>query len=68
MSEIMNNSTTLLQKEIKDIKTTKISVKGDDLTKVSLVSYSVGHFLNDLCASFWFYYLGYYLVHIRKIA
>lgn len=65
MSEIMNSS--LIEKEIKDINSSKITVKGDDLTKVSLFAYSVGHVLNDLCASFWFYYLGYYLVHIRKL-
>ena len=65
MSEIMN--TSLIANEIKDINNSKIKVKGDDLTRISLFAYSVGHFLNDLCASFWFYYLGYYLVHIRKL-
>lgn len=46
----------------------KIKVKGDDLTDLSCFSYSIGHFLNDVCASCWFNFLGYYLVHIRGLS
>lgn len=46
----------------------KIKVKGDDLTPVSIASYSVGHFQNDICASCWFNFLSYYLVHIKEIS
>lgn len=45
----------------------KIRVKGDDLTPISTLSYSVGHFQNDICASCWFNFMSYYLVHIRQM-
>jgi Na+/melibiose symporter-like transporter len=45
----------------------KIKVKGDDLTKVNIFSYGIGHFLNDLCAACWFFFLSYYLVDIINI-
>jgi Na+/melibiose symporter-like transporter len=45
----------------------KIKVKGDDLKTKNIVSYGVGHFMNDLCASCWFYFLSYYLIEILKI-
>jgi hypothetical protein len=34
----------------------------DDLDKWSIYGYGVGHFLNDLTASFWFKYITIYLV------
>lgn len=46
----------------------KIKVKGDDLTPLSIFSYSIGHFLNDICASCWFNFLSYYLVHIKLMS
>lgn len=49
-------------------ETKKIEVKGDDLTTVSILSYSIGHFLNDICASCWFNFLSYYLVNIRMLS
>jgi Na+/melibiose symporter-like transporter len=45
----------------------KIKVKGDDLKTKNIVSYGVGHFMNDLCASCWFYFLSYYMIEILKI-
>ena len=45
----------------------KIKVKGDDLTRVNIYSYGIGHFMNDLCASCWFFFLSYYLKDIIKI-
>jgi Na+/melibiose symporter-like transporter len=45
----------------------KIKVKGDDLTKLNMLSYGIGHFMNDLCASCWFFFLSYYLKDIVKI-
>jgi Na+/melibiose symporter-like transporter len=45
----------------------KIKVKGDDLTKLNILSYGIGHFQNDLCASCWFFFLSYYLKDIVKI-
>lgn len=45
----------------------KIKVKGDDLTPVSTISYSIGHFQNDICASCWFNFMSYYTVHILQI-
>lgn len=33
------------------------SVMAESLTLVKRLSYAVGHFLNDLCASMWFTYL-----------
>ena len=45
----------------------KIRVKGDDLTKLHIFSYGIGHFMNDLCASCWFFFLSYYLKDIVKI-
>jgi Na+/melibiose symporter-like transporter len=55
----MENSLTSKEK--------KILVKGDDLTKINIFSYGVGHFMNDLCASCWFFFLSYYLANIIKI-
>jgi Na+/melibiose symporter-like transporter len=45
----------------------KLKVKGDDLTKKNIYSYGIGHFMNDLCASCWFYFLSYYLIEILKL-
>lgn len=45
----------------------KISVKGDDLRKLNIYSYGIGHFMNDLCASCWFFFLSYYLIEIVDI-
>jgi Na+/melibiose symporter-like transporter len=45
----------------------KIRVKGDDLTPVTTISYSIGHFQNDICASCWFNFMSYYTVHILQI-
>jgi len=43
---------------------TKIPVKGDDLKKINIYSYGMGHLMNDLCASCWFFFLSYYLIKI----
>jgi Na+/melibiose symporter-like transporter len=48
-------------------KERKISVKGDDLRKSNIYSYGIGHFMNDLCASCWFFFLSYFLIEIVKI-
>jgi Na+/melibiose symporter-like transporter len=45
----------------------KIKVKGDDLKRKNIVSYGIGHFLNDLCASCWFFFLSYYLTDILAL-
>ncbi len=45
----------------------KIPVKGDDLTRVSIFFYGIGHFMNDLCAACWFFFLSYYLKDILKL-
>ena len=50
----------------KDSKKEKIKVKGDDLKPVNIFSYSIGHFLNDICASCWFNFLLYYLKSIMN--
>lgn len=33
----------------------------DALGAIGVWAYSVGHFMNDLCACLWFLYLTYYL-------
>lgn len=48
-------------------KNNKLKVKGDDLTPISTFSYSIGHFQNDICASCWFNFMGYYCKYIRKM-
>ena len=45
----------------------KIPVKGDDLRKSNIYSYGIGHFMNDLCASCWFFFLSYFLMEIVDI-
>lgn len=45
----------------------KIKVKGDDLSNKTIYSYGIGHFMNDLSASCWFFFLPYYLTEIKKI-
>ncbi len=37
---------------------------GDDLKKKNIWAYGIGHFLNDICACIWFFYLPYYLIEI----
>ena len=36
----------------------------DDLSNKNVWSYGVGHFMNDICASSWFFFLSYYLIQI----
>jgi Na+/melibiose symporter-like transporter len=48
-------------------KQQKIPVKGDDLRKTNIYSYGIGHFMNDLCASCWFFFLSYFLIEIVDI-
>jgi len=48
-------------------KQQKIPVKGDDLRKTNIYSYGIGHFMNDLCASCWFFFLSYFLIEIVNI-
>lgn len=45
----------------------KIQVIGDDLNTVNIWSYGIGHFMNDMCASTWFFYFSYYLIQIVKL-
>lgn len=51
-------------KEVDTSKTKKIKVYGDDLLIKNIWSYGVGHFMNDICASSWFFFLSYYLIKI----
>lgn len=46
----------------------KIKVKGDDLNKLNLYSYGIGHVLNDITASCWFNFLPYFLTEIISIS
>jgi Na+/melibiose symporter-like transporter len=62
-----NKDLTGTSDKIKEEPSRKIQVKGDDLTKVNIYSYGIGHYMNDLCASCWFFYLSYYLKDIVKI-
>lgn len=48
-------------------KSEKIRVYGDDLKIRNVWSYGVGHFMNDICASSWFFLLSYYLIQIIQI-
>lgn len=48
-------------------KSEKIRVYGDDLKIRNIWSYGVGHFMNDICASSWFFLLSYYLIQIIQI-
>ena len=48
-------------------QTEKIKVVGDDLKFKNVWSYGVGHFMNDICASSWFFFLSYYLIQIIKL-
>lgn len=42
-------------------------MKFDGLTKLNIVGYGVGHFINDLAAAGWFNYLTIYLKSINPI-
>ena len=48
-------------------KSEKIRVYGDDLKTRNIWSYGFGHFMNDICASSWFFLLSYYLIQIIQI-
>lgn len=48
-------------------KSEKIKVYGDDLKIRNIWSYGFGHFMNDICASSWFFLLSYYLIQIIQI-
>ena len=48
-------------------KSEKIQVYGDDLKITNIWSYGFGHFMNDICASSWFFLLSYYLIQIIQI-
>ena len=39
----------------------------DGVDKKVLAGYAVGHLANDLCASMWFIYLSYYLLHVVEL-
>lgn len=39
-------------------------VQPDGLKRVHIMAYSVGHLLNDLCASMWFVYLTWYIQNV----
>ncbi len=43
------------------------NMKFDGLSKLNLLGYGVGHFVNDLCAAGWFNYLTIYLKSINPI-
>jgi len=62
-NDINNASNGLQQSQNQE----KLLVKGDDLTPVSIFSYSIGHFQNDICASCWFNFMTYYLLYIREM-
>lgn len=49
---------------------TRGSSVGDLLrvSRLTAASYSVGHFLNDACASLWFSYLLFYLEHAQRLS
>ena len=34
------------------------------MTDTEIRAYSVGHFMNDLCAALWMMYLNYYLLYV----
>jgi Na+/melibiose symporter-like transporter len=36
----------------------------DGLRRVHVIAYSIGHLLNDLCASIWFVYLTWYIKNV----
>lgn len=44
--------------------TSKPKFIGDDLKSKNIWAYGVGHFLNDIFASIWFFFLSYYLIQI----
>jgi Na+/melibiose symporter-like transporter len=52
---------------MEDNSNKKIAVKGDDLNQANIFSYGIGHFMNDLTASCWFFFLPYFLIEIVKI-
>jgi Na+/melibiose symporter-like transporter len=37
------------------------------MSRLQILAYSIGHFLNDLCASMWFTYLMIYLEKVVKM-
>lgn len=39
----------------------------DILTRVQVIAYGVGHFLNDLTAAIWFFYLLFYLKNVAPV-
>lgn len=55
-----------LNKEISDMPDAK-DFKFDELTKMNVFGYGVGHFINDLAAAGWFNYLTIYLKSINPI-
>lgn len=40
------------------------TLKLDNLNKIQVFGYSIGHFQNDLCAALWFNYLLYFLKNV----
>lgn len=65
-----DNFNTLIKKSnkenLKELKE-KIKVKGDDMNRIIILGYSIGHFFNDICCACWFYFFSYYLVHILDL-
>ena len=45
----------------------KFKCKYDSLNNHSIIAYAMGHFYNDLCASYWFTYLIFYLKEVLKL-
>ena len=62
----MSNNDTVAQGERNEglIGVEEQPMKRDALTETQIKAYSVGHFMNDLCASMWFIYLNYYLLYV----
>ncbi len=46
----------------------KIKIKGDDLERINIYGYSVGHVINDITCTLCFNYLLYFLTEIIQIS
>ena len=67
VSRVTGLSSLFLQRNDSESESTEgdgEAIARDGISPLVLSGYAVGHCANDLCASLWFLYLGYYLIEV----
>lgn len=71
---IQSSSTALIESSSTVFKDTDMfdrpvseSMERDGMNSLKVWAYSVGHLMNDLCASMWFVYFTYYLIDVVQL-